>query len=56
MRLVSDFPEAMWGVLQQAISTLEVDFRAYAAEHFERLLSNATTPAFERARREAAGD
>ena len=29
---------------------------AYAAEHFDRLLSNATTPAFERALREAAGD
>jgi len=56
MRVVSDFREAMWGVLQQAISTLEVDFRAYAAEHFERLLSNATRPAFERALREAAGD
>jgi hypothetical protein len=56
MRVVSDFREAMWGVLQQGISTLDVDFVAYAAEHFDRLLSNATTPAFERALREAAGD
>ena len=55
MRVVSDFREAMWGVLQQAISTLDVDFVAYAGEHFDRLLSNATTPAFERALREAAG-
>ena len=31
MRIVSDFREAMWGVLQQAISTLEMDFVAYAA-------------------------
>jgi len=52
MRTVSDFREAMWGVLQQGISTLDVDFVAYAGEHFERLLANATTPAFERALRE----
>ena len=56
MRVVSDFREAMWGVLQQGISTLDVDFVAYAGEHFDRLLSNASTPAFERALRETAGD
>jgi hypothetical protein len=54
MRIVSDFREAMWGVLQQGISTLDVDFVAYAAEHFDRLIANASTPAFERALREAA--
>lgn len=54
MRIVSDFREAMWGVLQQGISTLDVDFVAYAREHFERLLANASTPAFERALRDAA--
>jgi thiamine kinase-like enzyme len=56
MRVVSDFREAMWGVLQQGISTLDVDFVAYAAEHFERLLASASTPAFERSLRDAAGD
>ena len=56
MRVVSDFREAMWGVLQQGISTLDEDFVAYAGEHFDRLLVNASTPAFERALREAAGD
>jgi thiamine kinase-like enzyme len=55
MRVVSDFREAMWGVLQQGISTLDVDFAAYAGEHFDRLLANAATPAFERALRDAAG-
>jgi thiamine kinase-like enzyme len=55
MRTVSDFREAMWGVLQQGISTLDVDFVAYAGEHFDRLLANATTPGFERALRDAAG-
>ncbi len=55
MRTISDFREAMWGVLQQGISTLEVDFVAYAGEHFERLIQGATTPAFERALRDAEG-
>ena len=54
-RVVSDFREAMWGVLQQGISTLDVDFRAYAAEHFDRLLANAATARFERALRDVAG-
>ena len=54
MRTMSDFREAMWGVLQQGISTLDVDFVAYAGEHFERLIRNATTAAFERALRETA--
>ena len=35
----------MWGVLQQGISTLDVDFVAYAGEHFDRLLANAPPPA-----------
>ena len=56
MRIVSDFREAMWGVLQQGISTLDVDFVEYAGRHFDRLLGAAATPAFERALREAAGD
>ena len=56
MRVVSDFREAMWGVLQQGISTLDVDFVAYADEHFQRLLGGAARPAFERALREAAGE
>jgi thiamine kinase-like enzyme len=55
MRVLSDFREAMWGVLQQGISTLDVDFREYAAEHFDRLLGTAARPAFERALTDAAG-
>jgi thiamine kinase-like enzyme len=54
MRTMSDFREAMWGVLQQGISTLDVDFVAYAGEHFERLLTGATTARFECALRETA--
>jgi thiamine kinase-like enzyme len=56
MRTISDFREAMWGVLQQGISTLDVDFVAYAGEHFDRLLAGATTPVFERSLRLAAAD
>jgi thiamine kinase-like enzyme len=44
MRLMSDYREAMWGVLQQAISELDVDFAGYAAKHFDRLLSGAANP------------
>jgi thiamine kinase-like enzyme len=49
MRVVSDFREAMWGVLQQGLSTLDVDFVAYASGGFDRLLRNADEPRFERA-------
>ncbi len=56
MRVVSDFREAMWGVLQQAISTLDVDFVAYSGEHFERLLRSAADRTFERWLRQAAGE
>jgi hypothetical protein len=55
MRIVSDFREAMWGVLQQGISTLDVDFAAYATDHFDRMLANASSPAFERSLRAATG-
>jgi thiamine kinase-like enzyme len=47
MRFMSDFREAMWGVLQSALSDIEFDFRAYAAEHFERMRATAAEPAFE---------
>jgi thiamine kinase-like enzyme len=41
MRIVSDLREAMWGVVQQAISTLDFDYVGYADRHFGRLLANA---------------
>jgi len=46
MRLMSDFREAMWGVLQQAISELDFDFAGYASKHFDRLLTAAGDPRF----------
>ena len=47
MRIMSDFREAMWGVVQQGISELEFDFVKYAAEHFVRLEASASDPRFE---------
>jgi thiamine kinase-like enzyme len=37
MRFMSDFREAMWGVVQQGISELDFDFGDYTRRHFERL-------------------
>jgi thiamine kinase-like enzyme len=39
MRFMSDFREAMWGVVQQGISDVDFDFAAYAEQHFERALA-----------------
>jgi thiamine kinase-like enzyme len=47
MRFMSDFREAMWGVLQSAVSDLDFDFNGYAARHFARLQASAARPDFE---------
>jgi thiamine kinase-like enzyme len=36
-RFMSDFREAMWGVVQNTVSQLDFDFAAYADRHFARL-------------------
>jgi len=46
MRFMSDFREAMWGVVQTAVSELDFDFVAYATEHFERLRRTAESDLF----------
>ena len=48
MRLMSDFREAMWGVVQTAISDLDFDFSAYATKHFDRLVAAIDDDGFER--------
>jgi thiamine kinase-like enzyme len=48
MRFMSDFREAMWGVLQSGISELEFDFKGYAAKHFERMKQTSSNPVFAR--------
>jgi len=49
MRFMSDFREAMWGVVQATISQLDFDYDGYAAEHFERLTRTANEAAFREA-------
>jgi thiamine kinase-like enzyme len=46
MRFMSDFREAMWGVVQSVVSELDFDFDAYAAEHFGRMQRTASEPGF----------
>ena len=46
MKIMSDFREAMWAVVQQGISALDVDYVAYAAKNFDRLLVNASAPGY----------
>jgi thiamine kinase-like enzyme len=48
MRVMSDFREAMWGVVQSSISELDFDFNEYAAKHFNRLALAAADPDFDR--------
>ena len=55
MRLMSDFREAMWGVMQQAISTLDFDYEEYANQHFERCRSHAEDERYSEWLRDAAG-
>lgn len=52
MRFMSDFREAMWGVVQSAVSEIDFDFAAYTDEHFERMQATAAEPGF----RQALGD
>jgi len=51
MRFMSDFREAMWGVVQQGISELDFDYVGYTRQHLDRLLRTADDGRF----REALG-
>jgi thiamine kinase-like enzyme len=44
MKIMSDFREAMWGMVQIGISKLDFDFRAYADKHFDRMTQNFRDP------------
>ncbi len=54
MKVISDLREAMWGVVQSGVSTLDVDFVDYAEEHFDRLLGNSGHAGFDRLLEDAA--
>ena len=44
MRIISDYRESMWGLVQMGISELDFDFRGYADKHFARLTINLEDP------------
>jgi thiamine kinase-like enzyme len=53
---MSDFREAMWGVVQQGASDIEFDFADYASKHFRRLAETAEAPEFAAALEATRGD
>ena len=46
-RFMSDFREAMWGVVQTGVSELDFDFKGYTKKHFDRLEKARSDPRFE---------
>lgn len=48
MKVMSEFREGMWAVVQQAISTLDTDFVTYADERLANCERLAAAPEFER--------
>jgi thiamine kinase-like enzyme len=55
-RFMSDFREAMWGVVQTSVSELDFDFPDYANKHFTRLTETADDPRFRTWLEEAGAD
>src|SRR6476620_8579520 len=47
MLFMSDFREAMWGVVQTVASDLDFDFKDYSATHFERMRKTAENDSFD---------
>ena len=54
-RFMSDFREAMWGVVQTSVSELDFDFPGYADKHFKRLTETGGDPRFRSWLEEAGG-
>jgi thiamine kinase-like enzyme len=46
-RFMSDFREAMWGVVQRGVSELDFDYDEYTQKHFDRLEEARRDPRFE---------
>ena len=55
MRFMSDFREAMWGVVQSTMGQRNTHYHEYANEHFERLGRTGAHPDFSRWLKEARG-
>jgi thiamine kinase-like enzyme len=47
MKVMSDFREAMWGMVQIGISQLDFDFRLYADRHFKRMTERMKDPGWQ---------
>jgi thiamine kinase-like enzyme len=54
MKIMSDFREAMWGLVQVGVSELDFDFRGYADKHFDRLTQNIQNPQWDQWLKESA--
>jgi thiamine kinase-like enzyme len=54
-RFMSDFREAMWGVVQTTVTELDFDFSGYADRHFARLAETTANPRFRAWIEEAGG-
>jgi thiamine kinase-like enzyme len=54
-RFMSDFREAMWGVVQTSVSDLDFDFEAYADKHFKRMAETSKDERFKGWLKEASG-
>ena len=54
MKVLSDLREAMWGLVQQGISELNIDYVNYTDSRVERLLRNASRPDYRRLLTDAA--
>jgi thiamine kinase-like enzyme len=46
-RFMSDFREAMWGVVQRGVSELDFDYDGYTRKHFDRLQEMREDPRFD---------
>jgi len=46
-RFMSDFREAMWGVVQKGVSELDFDYGEYTQKHFDRLEEARRDPRFD---------
>ncbi|MGI8541478.1 MAG: phosphotransferase [Rubrobacteraceae bacterium] len=55
MRVMSDFREAMWGVMQQVLSDLDFDYVEYADTHFQRCKKQSEDERYRRWIEDAAG-
>jgi thiamine kinase-like enzyme len=54
-RFMSDFREAMWGVVQTTVSELDFDFHGYADKHFKRVAEAISDERFRGWIKEAGG-